>query len=297
MKNKTKLSVVLATRNEELNIERCIKSFKAIADEIIIFDEKSTDNTVKISKKLGAKVFETEHNDNFHVTKQKAIEAAHGEWILQMDADEVVTPELAREIKEVVNSSSDDLKKRVVPFVGLNNKNLKLFTRHQKLIEERDGKLGKKNGEVVAFFIPRVNMFFGKPLIHGGVYPDPAIRLIKKGKARLPAKDVHEIMQADGEVGWLFNYMEHYDSPTFERYLWRNNRYTDLIANDLTEAKVPANLLTFLNYSFIKPTVTFLSLYFRHKGILDGFPGFIWSLFSALRFPISYFKYWHSVKK
>ena len=304
MKSKIKLSVVLATRNEEINIERCLNSIKSIADEIIIFDEHSTDNTVEIAKKHSAKVFDVDHNDNFHITKQKAIDKANGDWVLQLDADEVVTPKLAKEIVEIVNSTNDELKKRIIPFssinhqpLSINHKNLDLFTRHQKLIEVRDGTIGRKTGHVVAFFIPRMNMFFGKPLIYGGVYPDPAIRLIKRGFARLPAKDVHEIMEADGEVGWLFNYMEHYDSPTFERYLERNNRYTDLIAKDLAKQKVPVNALYFILYTLYKPATTFLILYFRHAGFKDGFPGFVWSFFSALRFPISYMKYWQTVRK
>lgn len=299
-----KLSVVLATRNEEKNIDRCLRSVRPIADEIIIFDESSTDDTVKIAKKFGAKVFETDHNDNFHVTKQKAIDKANGEWILQMDADEVVTPALAKEIEQVINSGNKELLSRVVPFSSINHQSLaishnqlKLFIRHQHLIERRDGKIGKVTGGVVAFFVPRVNMFFGKPLVHGGVYPDGVIRLIKRGKARLPAKSVHEQMEIDGEVGWLFNYMEHYDSPTFERYLWRNNRYTDLIAKDLASQNTSTNVFTLLHYSVNRPLFTFLNLYIRHKAFLDGFPGFVWSLFSALRFPISYFKYWQSVKK
>jgi glycosyltransferase involved in cell wall biosynthesis len=283
------LSVVIATRNEEENIGRCIVSVRSIVDEIIIFDESSTDRTEEIAKKLGAKVFKVKHNDNFHITKQKAIEKAKGDWILQLDADEAVTPQLAVEIKEIVGMSNEKL-------LSLEHDNpqlSRLFKRHQDLVEKRDGKLGKPTGEVVAFFIPRVNMFFGKPLIHGGVYPDGVIRLIKRGKARLPAKSVHEQMEIDGEVGWLFGNLEHYDSPTFGRYLWRNNRYTELIAKDLKADKIPKNILSLLLYCIYKPLYTFSDLYFRHKGILDGYRGFIWCFFSSLRFPISYIKYWN----
>lgn len=282
-KTEVKLSVVLATRNEEENISRCINSVKNIADEIIVFDEYSTDNTKKISESLGAKVYLEPHHDNFHITKQKAIDMAKGKWILQMDADEVITPELAKEIHGVVNSQLSTHK--------VNSNKQRLFERHQRLIEERDGKIGTDSSEVVAFFIPRRNMFLGKPLIHGGVYPDPAIRLIKKGKAYLPAKSVHEIMKIDGKIAWLYNDMEHYDSPTLKRYLMRLNRYTDLHANELKEKKVSKGLQGLLQYVFIKPSFTFLNLFFRHKGFLDGVNGFLWSFFSALHFPIAYFKY------
>lgn len=282
-----KLSVALATRNEEENIARCLKSVKDIADEIIVFDEYSTDNTKKIAESFGAKVYLEPHHDIFHITKQKAIDMAKGEWILQMDADEVITSDLAKEIVEVINMTSGEILNRKPKSEKLQ----KLFERHQRLIEERDGKIDKDTNEVVAFFIPRRNMFLGKPLIHAGVYPDPAIRLIKKGKAWLPAKSVHEIMKIDGKIAWLYNDMEHYDSPTLKRYLWRLNRYTDLIAGDLKENKVSKKLFSFMDYVFLKPIYTFLNLFLRHKGFIDGVSGFLWSFFSALRFPIAYFKY------
>jgi glycosyltransferase involved in cell wall biosynthesis len=289
-----KLSIVLATRNEEKNISECLKSVKDIAGEIIVVDEESSDKTREIAESYGAKVTTVKHEPIFHKTKQKAIEKAVGDWIFQIDADERVSASLAQEITEVVNSSNEELVNRVLWLTS--SKKYSLFSRHQHLIEQREGKLGHPTGEVVAFFVPRRNIFLGKPLIHGGVYPDGVIRLIKNGKARLPAKSVHELMEIDGEVDWLVNDLEHHDSPTLERYLERNNRYTDLIAKDLKKEGVPANYWNFFVYSFIKPTVVFLSLYLRHKGILDGMRGFIWSMFSALRFPIAYFKYFQSVR-
>ena len=86
------LSVVLATLNEEQNIGSCLESIKTIADEIIIVDESSTDKTREIAEKYGAKVIKVKHKENFHINKQKAIETATGDWILQLDADERVSP-------------------------------------------------------------------------------------------------------------------------------------------------------------------------------------------------------------
>lgn len=282
-----KLSVVLAVKNEEENIERCLKSVKFIADEIIIFDEESTDRTKIIAEKLGAKVYTVKHQPIFHITKQKAIDKAKGDWVLQLDADEVVTPELAKEIKEIINMTNSKL----LMLKEQNIKHYKLFKMHQKLLELRDGKIGINSGEVVAFFIPRLNIFLGKPLTYGGVYPDGVIRLIKQGKARLPGKSVHEQMEVDGEVSWLVNPLEHYDSPTFNRYISRNNRYTSLIAKDFQKQKVNKNIFTLIYFIIYKPLYEFANLFFRHKAILDGYRGFIWSFFSALRFPISYTKY------
>lgn len=273
-----KLSVVLATRNEEENIERCISSVKGLADEVVVFDEYSTDKTAEIAQKLGAKVYLEPHHDIFHITKQKALEKAKGDWILQLDADEVVTKELKEEIKSVLD--------------GKHVPNIKpIFARHQKIIEERDGKIGSDTGEIAGYFIPRKNMFLGRPLIHAGVYPDGVIRLVKNGKASFPQKSVHEQIKIDGRVSWLSGDLEHYDSPTFKRYLARANRYTDLTAKEFERANVAKNPLSFIYFSFVKPFSVFVSLYFRHLGILDGPQGFIWSFFSAMHFPIAYYKY------
>src|SRR5258708_3010089 len=186
-----KLSVVLAVRNEEENLVGCLNSIKNIADEIVIVDEESTDNTVQIAKKFGARVYEEPHHEIFHITKQRALNLAKYEWILQLDADEIITPELSNEIKKVINMTDDEIRNREVT----NKNKWNLFMRHQKLLEQRDGEIGKKTGEIVAFFIPRINLCLGQSLIHGGVYPDPAIRLDKKRKAHFGEKSVHDIMQ------------------------------------------------------------------------------------------------------
>ncbi|QQG42221.1 MAG: glycosyltransferase family 2 protein [Candidatus Woesebacteria bacterium] len=284
---KNNLTVVLATRNEEINIGRCLESVKSISDEIIVVDENSTDKTREIAKEYGAEVFLEPHHDIFHITKQKALEKATGDWVLQLDADEEVTPDLAREIKEVIDMSNDDIKKRF----DFDIREMYHFKKHQRLIEARDGKIGQETGEVVAFFIPRLNIFLGRPLRYGGVYPDGVIRLVKNGKARFPQKSVHEQIQIDGEVSWLFNDLKHYDSPTMKRYLARFNRYTDLKAREFISKRVPKNALFVILYSLFYPLYTFVNIYFRHKGLLDGSQGFLWAFFSSMHFPVAYYKY------
>lgn len=281
------LSVVLAVRNESGNIGRCLESIKSIADEIIVVDEHSTDKTREIAQKYGAKVFLEPHHDIFHITKQKALEKAVGDWVLQLDADEEVTPALAKEIKGVINMSNEDIKKRF----DFDIREMYHFKKHQRLIEARDGKIGQETGEVVAFFIPRLNIFLGRPMRYGGVYPDGVIRLVKNGKAHFPQKSVHEQIQIDGKVSWLFNDLVHYDSPTMKRYLARFNRYTDLQATELTAASEPKNFWSFFLYTIYKPLYTFFNIYFRHKGMLDGSQGLLWAFFSSMHFPVAYYKY------
>src|SRR5258706_4977241 len=125
-----KLSVVLAVRNEEANLARCLESVKHIASEIVIVDEYSIDGTISIAKKYGARVYKEPHHAIFHITKQKALNYAKGDWILQLDADEVVTTSLAKEIIDVINNRP----------IKIDSKKLALFKRHQRALEERDRK-------------------------------------------------------------------------------------------------------------------------------------------------------------
>lgn len=243
-----KLSVTLAVFNEGKFLDACLASVKDIADEIVVVDGTSTDNTVEIAKKYHAKIIIKDNPPNFHINKKIANDQATGEWILQMDADEVATPELCEEIKKVVTTNPEE------------------------------------NG----FLIPRSNFFLGRFLHKGGVYPDYTLRLYRRGKGNLPAKSVHEQARVEGKVGYLKHNLLHYNNPSFGMYLERRlNRYTDIMAKEIRGSA--------FSYLFWRPLFDplqgFVTIYFRHLGFLDGFPGFVWALFSALHFPIAYFKY------
>ena len=97
------LSVAIAAFNEEKNIARCLKSVSSWVDEIVVVDGSSTDKTVAIAKKYKAKIITASNPPIFHINKQKAIDVCESDWILQLDADEVVTGELKKEIAEVIN--------------------------------------------------------------------------------------------------------------------------------------------------------------------------------------------------
>lgn len=284
-----KLSVCLATYNEEANIGRCLESVKEIADEIIVVDGTSTDSTADIAKKHGAKVVVTQNEKIFQINKQKALDGAKGDWVLLMDADEEVTPALRDEIKKIMEMNPKEVEKYQESLT-----NRKLFLRHQEILAKRDGVIGTQSGNYNAFFIPRLNYFLGKYIRYGGVYPDGVIRLFRNGKARLPATDVHEQMVVEGRVGWLQNDLYHYDSPTFSRYIARNNRYINLIRDEFKRDSVGKDPFTLLRYMVAKPVSWFFMTQLRHKGILDGYQGVIFSFFSALRFPRAYWRYLRS---
>lgn len=286
MEKEVTISVALATFNEEANLDRCLASVSSWSDEIVIVDGGSKDKTIEIAKQYHAKVIQTTNPPIFHVNKQKALDHCKGDWILQLDADEVVSPELAKEILEVIHMTQGDLLRRII-----DPKKKRLFEKHQKLIEERDGTIGSKSSEIVAFFVPRKNYFLGKPLKYAGTYPDGVIRLIKRGKARFPAKSVHEQIFIDGKVSWLSNDLIHLSNPSLKKYLSGADKYTNLLAKRFKEQNVRKNIFSYFRYMTIEPTLIFLRLFFRHKGILDGFYGFLFCLFSALHPPIAFLKY------
>ena len=189
-----KISIALATYNEEKNLAMCLGSVVDWSDEIIIADGSSTDKTVKIAKDYKAKIIKTTNKPNFHINKQMAMDAATGDIVLQLDADEVV---------------DEDLKKFI----------LKL-TKFSDLTHLEES----------AWWVPRKNLFLGKWLKKGGQYPDPVIRLYLAGKAHLPQKDVHEQMEVDGKVGWAGGHLLHYSNPSFADYMRKFNTYTSFKA-------------------------------------------------------------------
>jgi len=247
-----KISAALATFNEEENIVDCCQSLKKVASEIVIVDGSSADRTVELAKKLGAKVIKTTNKPMFHINKNLAIKNCACNWVLLIDADERISNELAAEIKELVKSNP------------------------------------KENG----FWINRRNWFLGGFLKKGGAYPDSVIRLFRRGKGILPEVSVHEQIKIDGEVGYLKNDILHFADPNFARYLKRLIRYTDQTASKLTLENPGRGLLQILYYMIVKPLTTFLDIYIRHRGYVDGFRGFIWALFSASHHFYAYVKYW-----
>lgn len=274
-----KLSVIVATHNEAENIGKCLAAVKDIADEILVADGESTDDTVRIARAHGAIVLPMTNKKMFHENKEAARKQARGKWLLFLDADEIVSPELAAEIQRVVDDTYTPAP------IG------KLFAKHMHILEQREGITFARQPPYHGFFMARKNYFLGGYLMHSGVYPDGVIRLVRAGSGYWPCKDVHETMVVTGGVTWLTHPLLHMSDPTFSRYLTRANRYTSLTAASLREAGVPLTFASAIQYLVWKPLKTFFLLYIRHKGFLDGFAGFVWALMSGLHFSIAYLKY------
>ena len=107
----------------------------------------------------------------------------------------------------------------------------------------------------------------------------------------MPCESVHEQMEVKGKTGYLKGHLLHFTAPTFSRYLTNANRYTNLLAKEIKDRKKKNQILEFFEYMFVKPLHWFLLTFFRHKGFLDNWQGFLFSFFSALRFPVAYIKH------
>src|SRR3989344_2598574 len=318
-----KLSLCIATYNEEANIHYPLDSCYDFVDEVIIVDGGSADKTVEKAKSYGkkVKVFIEPNPPMFHLNKQKAIERAKGEWILQLDADEEIADELKLEIKEIIHrnfqfpispstSSGSRTKSRDNFQSNTKFQNSNVSSRQARTIKNYSSSERNESRSYVAYYLPRKNFFLTRFLLKGGQYPDYTIRLYRNGAVRFPLKSVHEnvvinpefkiqnselIGNWELEIGYLSSPILHYADPDFSRYLKRWDRYTTLDAGMLAkEIKYQISnikyLLMFLDYFMLKPTATFFSMYFRHLGFMDGFPGFVFALFSSIRFWVIYIK-------
>lgn len=245
---KITLSVVLAVYNEAKNIGRCLQSVAQVADELVVVDGGSSDETVALVKKWGARVAISDNPAMFHINKQKALDMAQGTWILQLDADEEVDADLKKEIMEIVADS--------------------------KALD--------------AYYIPRRNYFLGDWLRKGGQYPDYVIRLFKNGKGRFPKKSVHEQIEVQGSVGHLVRPLNHYSYTSVAQYWSKSALYIRLTAQALSDRGSRGSFGIFFSYMIMKPLGTFFSLFVRHKGFVDGWRGFLFALFSAMHFPKAY---------
>ena len=247
------LSVVLITLNEASNLLRTLRSVNW-AQEIVVVDSGSTDETVAIARAAGAHVFE-EPWKGFTAQKNSAISHATCEWVLSLDADEEVSPELARELQVLLAG---------VPAFN-------------------------------AYRIPRLNHFMGKPLRHGGYWPDPKLRLFKRGLSRFAERAVHETMETHGPVDQLRNPLLHHCYPALEEYVEHVNRYSTLSAGMLVEAgRAPESMAMLLWQAVANPVATFFYNYVFRLGFLDGAEGLLQHLNHSIYIHWKYAKAWQA---
>ena len=245
------LSVAIVAMNEEAIIGQTLESVRW-ADEIVLVDSGSTDRTCDIAREYGAKVL-LKAWPGFSLQKSYAFENCMQDWILSLDADEVVTPGLAEEIRGVIGNPES------------------------------------LNG----YWIPRKNLFLGKWMRFGGFYPDPKLRLFRRGRGFMTGAEPHPRIELkpefDQRTGRLKNPMVHDAYPTLSSYMAHMNRYSSAGAR-----AAAAN--GYRGFSVVdivlRPMATFIYNYFFRLGFLDGREGLLLHLYHAVYVSNKYAKVW-----
>ncbi len=148
-----------------------------------------------------------------------------------------------------------------------------------------------------AYRIPRLNHFLGKPLRHGGYWPDPKLRLFRNGTARFAERPVHEIMETAGPVGTLKNPLIHHCYPTLEDYIEHMNRYSTAGARMLVDSgRAPSSLPSLAWNALLNPMATFAYNYFFRLGFLDGREGLLQHLNHSVYIHWKFVKAWQAAK-
>lgn len=253
-----KLSVVILTKNEEENIVQCLKTVQ-FADEIIIIDDYSTDKTVEIAEKLGAKVYQRKLDD-FASQRNYGLSKATDEWVLFVDADERVTEELKSEILALLKA--------------------------QPACRRGRGSRLKEN--IIGYKIPRKNKIFGKFLQYTDWYPDYQLHLFKRDKGKYKRK-VHEQVAVEGRVGKLSHPLRHLNYNSIDQFLQKNYfQYADLEAKQLIEGGYKFDWVDL----FKQPVGEFLRRFFSCYGYKDGLHGLVASILVSLATFVVYAKVW-----
>lgn len=189
-----RLSVIIIAKNEAERIEECLRSV-AWADEIIVVDSGSSDETVQISKRYTDRVYLVPWR-GFGRQKQAAVDLASNEWILNIDCDERMTPELADEIRAILAADNS----------------------------------------VTAYSVPRRTFIGNKEIKHCGWYPDRTVRLFRRSKAQYSDSMVHERVEVSGSTNDCSGHLLHFSFSGIGPMLTKTNLYSDLSAGQMFDA-------------------------------------------------------------
>jgi glycosyltransferase involved in cell wall biosynthesis len=250
------LSVAMITMNEEANLPRTLDSVR-FADEIVMVDSHSTDRTLEIAHSYGARTF-TEDFKGHGGQKNSAIDKCSSDWILLLDADEVLSPELQTSIRDILSG----------------------------------------NPEFSAYWINRSNQIFGRFMRHGGFYPDRKLRLFRRGSARMVDEaSPHSTPGHDGPKGRLHGDLLHYAYPTLATYLEHMQRYsTEMARLAVARGKTSRSPFAFVWNVILNPIATFAYNYIFRLGFLDGREGLLLHVYHSVYVSWKYAKAWEHAK-
>ncbi|MDA1017170.1 MAG: glycosyltransferase family 2 protein [Planctomycetota bacterium] len=235
------LSVIIIAKNEAGTIRPCLESV-AWADEIIVLDSGSTDQTVAICREFTPNVHLTDW-PGYGRQKNRALNLANGDWVLSIDADERISPELRAEIEGIINADS-------VP---------------------------SHDTPVDAYRMPRLSSYCGRWIRHSGWWPDHVLRLTRRGVARFTDDLVHERMVIDGPIGTLTNPLMHETFQTLDAVLDKVNEYSTASARMQFERGKRGSLLQ----AVLRGLWNFFKTYVVRGGFLDGREGFMLAVSNA----------------
>jgi|SRR5581483_2226169 hypothetical protein len=235
------LSGIVLTWNEEKHIRECLASMRGFVDELVVFDSGSTDGTVEYAQAAGARVVARQF-DNYAAQRNAAMEAATGDWIFFMDADERANALVGQEIRDAISHSQN-----TIP-------------------------------ETVLFWIPRKNYIFGKWIQHTGWSPDYQPRVLKRGSTIFdPARPVHELVIAQGSQAYLEHSLVHYNYETLAQFCAKQRRYTRFEAEMMVAEGVHPRRRSYLSMPLREFYRRFISL----SGFRDGMHGLLLSILMA----------------
>jgi len=242
--------VAILAHNEGRDLAALLAT-ATFADEVVVADAESVDDTAAVAAAAGARVVAVRNDLNFNVNKTAAIAACRGEWILYLDPDERVPAALAEELKAVT----------------------------------------RQEGPFVAFAFPRLNNYFGRYLRFGGAYPDYQLRLFRRGKAHFPCRSVHERLVVAGPVGRLAAPLVHESYPTPAAYLRKLPLYVAAGADYFQRRGLTPTPATDLYYLMVRPAARFIRRYIFKAGLLDGWPGLLACVLDAVQGMLAYFEF------
>ena len=245
-----KLAVLILTYNEEKNIEECVGSV-SFADEIIVIDSGSTDQTCQLAEKLGVKFVYHPMDEGFAGQRNFALQQTGADWVLYLDADERITPELAGEIQEIV-----------------------------------------KKDEQYAYQILRNNVVFGQHVGYGGHSPDYSLRLYPRLAISWEGV-VHEQAKVTLPIRKSKNGMLHYTYTSWDRYFFKFNQYTTMMAEKMLENGKKTKITDIT----LRPCFAFFRFYILKSGWRDGKIGFIMAAYHAFYTMTKYVKLYYLRKE
>jgi glycosyltransferase involved in cell wall biosynthesis len=247
-----KISIALITLNEEANLPRTLESVMPLVRDgqgEIIVVDSGSTDRTLEIARSHGAKIFVEEWKGFAAQKNSAMEKASGDWVLQLDADEALEGELVQEIL--------------------------------RQLEE--------NGNLVGYWIPRKNYFLGRWIKHGGFYPDPKLRLIRRGAGKFEEYGAHPTIKVNGPTGRLKHALIHNAYPTLRGYIDHMNSYSSSGAEvALANGHRGFNLLNII----VRPKLTFLYNYIFRLGFLDGREGFLLHLYHAVYVSWKYAKAW-----